>query len=188
MWPYGAHLGARGAHLGVRVRRLPRQAPKLQLREDKQRGVYVEGARTVPAASTEECLGLIESASRNLKFAATQMNRHSSRSHSVCRLTVEIKHHHAGDTSDNSESPEAQPLRPNHLAKPKSLDPLSMTAFDHLRADDSVVPGSPSDGGPTDLKAWRRKSVTQISETIAAKAGMNKTTKAVLTLCDLAGS
>ena len=34
----------------------------------------------------------MEKASKNLKFAQTNMNRHSSRSHAVCRLLVEVYH------------------------------------------------------------------------------------------------
>ena len=45
------------------------EASKLTLREDKHRGVYVEGALSVPAASADECLGVLEKASGNLKCA-----------------------------------------------------------------------------------------------------------------------
>ena len=63
----------------------------LTLREDKEIGTVVEGAMTRPAASAEECLDLLQLAQRNLKFASTKMNRHSSRSHAVCRIHVELE-------------------------------------------------------------------------------------------------
>ena len=61
----------------------------LPLREDKVRGVYVEGATTMPAANVHECLALVERGSQALKFASTQMNRHSSRSHAICRIGIQ---------------------------------------------------------------------------------------------------
>ena len=40
------------------------------------------------APSAEACLDLLKRGAQNLKFAATAMNRHSSRSHAICQLFV----------------------------------------------------------------------------------------------------
>lgn len=141
----------------------------------------IEGARTVPVASAEECLDVLTTAARNLKFAATSMNRHSSRSHSVCRLFVEI--HHAGSAAAATGGAAA-----SRGGDSSSADPLA-SARDHL------VSGSsdridPTDGGPHDLRAWRRRSVQAISAQIdrSLQTGSARITNATLTLCDLAGS
>ncbi|KOO32902.1 kinesin-like protein kif21b isoform 4 [Chrysochromulina tobinii] len=150
-------------------------APKLQLREDKSRGVYVDGAQSLVAASTEECLALISKAASNLKFAATQMNRHSSRSHSVCRLTVELKHADVG--------------LPSHAACPPP-DSLRCTPIEAALDLQNRSPASDPtiDGAPPNLASWRRASLKLISETLEKQIERTRTTKAVLTLCDLAGS
>ena len=150
-------------------------APKLQLREDKSRGVYVDGAQSLVAASTEECLALISKAASNLKFAATQMNRHSSRSHSVCRLTVELKHADVG--------------LPSHAACPPP-DSLRCTPIEAALDLHNRSPASDptNDGAPPNLASWRRASLKLISETLEKQIERTRTTKAVLTLCDLAGS
>ena len=64
------------------------ESSSLALREGKE-GVFVEGATTHAADTDEDCLALLTRGSKNLKIAETQMNRTSSRSHSVCRLFVE---------------------------------------------------------------------------------------------------
>ena len=153
----------------------------LPLREDKARGVYVDGAKQLPAASADECLEVLRKASHNLQFAATAMNAHSSRSHALCQLRVEIS------TAGSSGGP------------PPMHDPLA-GSFDHL---DGVGPGGDRpttlqrqdsmetdhvDGGPKNLKRWRRKSVDMIKKNLETAAVQAKTTKATLTLCDLAGS
>ena len=76
-----------------------------KLREDKVHGVYVEGAQSVATPTAALCLDTLSNASKNLKFAATKMNRQSSRSHAVCRLFVEVHHsenevHHGADSGE----------------------------------------------------------------------------------------
>ena len=127
--------------------------PSLSLREDKQSGVYLAGAVTLPASSADECLAILGKGAASLKVAATQMNRQSSRSHAVCRITVEGE---LGGSEDGGGGG-----------------------------------GGSGDAPPPDvgLEAWRAHSVRQISEGITKQAAACKgRTRAVLTLCDLAGS
>ena len=123
---------------------------KLQLRESKEHGVYIEGASTIPAPDADTCLGLLERASRNLKFAATQMNRNSSRSHAVCRLLVEVKHVSSTGTP------------PSAMAQPKvPSDPLTARADEMLREQGGQTR---PDAATKDIKAWRRRSVDLITK------------------------
>ncbi|DBA01438.1 TPA: hypothetical protein N0F65_007335 [Lagenidium giganteum] len=70
----------------------------LLLREDPERGVYVDGASTVFVANTEDCLRLITKGNANRAVASTAMNAHSSRSHAVLILRLERKEY----SSDNA--------------------------------------------------------------------------------------
>lgn len=62
---------------------------KLQIREDAQNGVYVDGIVTLPVATTVEVLEAIQKASERRIVAATDMNEVSSRSHVIMMLTLE---------------------------------------------------------------------------------------------------
>ncbi|KAK4764368.1 hypothetical protein SAY87_013806 [Trapa incisa] len=63
----------------------------LQIREDNKKGVYVENLKEVEVTNaTEVLLQLIQEAA-NRKVAATNMNRASSRSHSVFTCVIESK-------------------------------------------------------------------------------------------------
>ncbi|KAL3700311.1 hypothetical protein R1sor_018333 [Riccia sorocarpa] len=63
----------------------------LQLREDAKTGVYVENLTEIEVRSVQDIIGLLLQGSSNRKVAATNMNRESSRSHSVFTCIVESK-------------------------------------------------------------------------------------------------
>ena len=64
-------------------------APRaLNIREDAQRGVYVEGISEEDAGDVERVMDILARGSRNRRVAATSMNRESSRSHSVFTLKL----------------------------------------------------------------------------------------------------
>lgn len=63
----------------------------LELREDKERGVFIDKVLNRFVTSPEELLELIEIGSENREQAATGMNAGSSRSHSVLLITVRQK-------------------------------------------------------------------------------------------------
>ena len=168
---------------------------KLTLREDKSRGVYVDGARQIPAASADECLAVLQKASQHLKFAATKMNRHSSRSHALCQLRVEISTGGCGEGGGGGGGGAGGGAG----IAPSNNDVLGL-AVDHSKhvkwasgnKDHLATPsGSMADlldGGPRSLQQWRRKSVQLIKHNLEASAVQAKTTRATMTLCDLAGS
>ncbi|KAL2651507.1 hypothetical protein R1flu_019635 [Riccia fluitans] len=63
----------------------------LQLREDAKKGVYVENLTEVEVKGVQDVIQLLLQGSANRKVASTNMNRESSRSHSVFTCIVESK-------------------------------------------------------------------------------------------------
>ncbi|KAM7253486.1 hypothetical protein ACFE04_021640 [Oxalis oulophora] len=63
----------------------------LQLREDVKKGVYVENLTEFEVQSVTDVLRLLIQGSLNRKVAATNMNRESSRSHSVFTCVIESR-------------------------------------------------------------------------------------------------
>jgi hypothetical protein len=61
----------------------------LQIREDPETGVFVEGATWVNVEDMTQCLSVLAAGSRNRAVAATLMNAQSSRSHAIFMLRVE---------------------------------------------------------------------------------------------------
>ncbi|KAK2920356.1 hypothetical protein Q8A73_002560 [Channa argus] len=65
-----------------------RTAGALRVREEQQRGFYVEGLRTVPCESATQVEQLTEQGTRTRTTAATHMNANSSRSHMLIILQL----------------------------------------------------------------------------------------------------
>eukprot|EP01018_Ginkgo_biloba_P023736 Gb_23969 [translate_table: standard] len=63
----------------------------LQMREDAKKGVYVENLLELEVKSVHDVIRLLLQGSANRKVAATNMNRASSRSHSVFTCVIESK-------------------------------------------------------------------------------------------------
>ncbi|CAK9869214.1 unnamed protein product [Sphagnum jensenii] len=61
----------------------------LQIREDFKTGVYVENLREVQVTCVQDVVQLLVQGAANRKVAATNMNRESSRSHSVFACSVQ---------------------------------------------------------------------------------------------------
>lgn len=62
---------------------------KLDVKENVGTGFYVKNLSVHDMKSAKECLHLLESGSKNRKKAETQMNKDSSRSHSIFCITIE---------------------------------------------------------------------------------------------------
>ncbi|XP_024862257.1 kinesin-like protein KIF28P isoform X2 [Kryptolebias marmoratus] len=60
----------------------------LRVREEQQRGFYVEGLRTIPSESAPQVEQLMEQGTRTRTTAATHMNANSSRSHMLIILQL----------------------------------------------------------------------------------------------------
>ncbi|KAF3785501.1 Phragmoplast orienting kinesin 2 [Nymphaea thermarum] len=63
----------------------------LQIREDAKKGVYVENLREFEVSSVRDVMEQLLQGAANRKVAATNMNRASSRSHSVFTCVIESK-------------------------------------------------------------------------------------------------
>merc|ERR1740117_1512442 len=60
----------------------------MNIREHPQRGIYVDGAREILVSSPDDVHNVMTQGSNSRSIAVTNMNEHSSRSHSVFMLTV----------------------------------------------------------------------------------------------------
>jgi kinesin family protein 15 len=72
----------------------------LQLREDSQRGVFVDGLSEEPVRSAMECQELMVRGAQARRVGETALNRESSRSHSVFSLSIRSSVTHGGRTVD----------------------------------------------------------------------------------------
>ncbi|KAK6144159.1 hypothetical protein DH2020_020979 [Rehmannia glutinosa] len=70
----------------------------LQIREDTKKGIYVENVTEVEVTSARDVIQQLIQGSANRKVAATNMNRASSRSHSVFTCIIESKWESQGVT------------------------------------------------------------------------------------------
>jgi len=65
---------------------------RLEIKEDRNGGVAIEGATEVYVASPQDIFASLQLATSNRATAATKMNEYSSRSHSIFILTVVQRH------------------------------------------------------------------------------------------------
>ena len=61
----------------------------LEIRQDKIQGVFVPGAAQIVIENEHDLLSLLWEGARNRAVAATNMNEHSSRSHTILQVTIE---------------------------------------------------------------------------------------------------
>ncbi|KAJ1400041.1 P-loop containing nucleoside triphosphate hydrolase [Sesbania bispinosa] len=73
-------------------------ANNLQIREDNKKGVYVENLKEVETTNARDVIQLLIQGAANRKVAATNMNRASSRSHSVFTCIIESQWESQGVT------------------------------------------------------------------------------------------
>ena len=127
----------------------------------------------MPVTDAEDCLALLRQGSKRLAFVATEMNAHSSRSHAICQLLV-IK------DRDGLKGGQAAAL---HRHK-KSVEKLAEDVGEVSKGVRS--PRSPHK--PEHIAMLRKRSVEVISTLIESKMQAHQSTRAKMTLCDLAGS
>ena len=63
--------------------------PNVKIREDPEKGVYLEGVKWIKVQTTKDCEEAFQSGEKNRKTAETKMNATSSRSHAL--LIVKIR-------------------------------------------------------------------------------------------------
>eukprot|EP01029_Cantina_marsupialis_P015165 TRINITY_DN3318_c0_g1_i1.p1 TRINITY_DN3318_c0_g1~~TRINITY_DN3318_c0_g1_i1.p1 ORF type:complete len:359 (-),score=74.92 TRINITY_DN3318_c0_g1_i1:325-1401(-) len=72
----------------------------LDVREDRKRGTFVPGAAEVMVGSEQDVLTLLWHGAQNRAVSATDMNEHSSRSHTILQLIIEQSTIGAGSDED----------------------------------------------------------------------------------------
>lgn len=65
--------------------------PALRLREDIQKGVYVEGATEKSVTCAKDMVEIVKKGTNNRHISSTDMNKDSSRSHAVMTLHISCK-------------------------------------------------------------------------------------------------
>ncbi|XP_048585388.1 kinesin heavy chain isoform X2 [Nematostella vectensis] len=115
---------------------------EMVLREDPKKGVYVENLTEYVVRSADEVMSLMRSSKKRLIFAETRMNRLSSRSHSVCQITIQRSR--GKNTPKNGSKSTSSPSISRQLksSSPKSADatPPMDKKKDHYSNSDSKIP------------------------------------------------
>ncbi|KAL9237922.1 hypothetical protein vseg_012415 [Gypsophila vaccaria] len=75
---------------------------KLQVHESLERGIYVAGLREEIVASPEQVLDLMDFGESHRHFGETNMNLHSSRSHTIFRMIIESRDKAGDEESGDS--------------------------------------------------------------------------------------
>ena len=104
----------------------------LNVNEDSQRGFYVRGASEHVVTNLLEILKYIEQGESNRKYAATAMNHHSSRSHTIFRLNVTSVLHDSNPDNTDSITTEST-LNFVDLAGSERVSSLQDVSFDNKR-------------------------------------------------------
>ena len=66
-------------------------SPNLELREDPNRGLIINGITEILANSGEHILSILKKGNKNRTTEATNINQTSSRSHAILQITVSYK-------------------------------------------------------------------------------------------------
>jgi len=78
------------------------ETAKLEIREDKVSGVFVNSNETI-ITSMDSLMSALFAGEKNRTFAATAINERSSRSHTIFRITVESHLKHAKKDGENDD-------------------------------------------------------------------------------------
>ncbi|GLT88112.1 hypothetical protein SLE2022_061510 [Rubroshorea leprosula] len=77
---------------------------KLQIHESLERGIYVAGLREEIVASPQQVLDLMEFGESHRHIGETNMNLHSSRSHTIFRMIIESRDRNENEDGDNCDA------------------------------------------------------------------------------------
>ena len=136
----------------------------LTLREDARDGVTAVGATSAACDTAQEVFELLERAALNLRLGARHLDRQPHRAYVVCRLVIEVLPR--GPPASDSEASEEDE------ASEEASEVESAGEGDHEPGTEGAPEGTP-EGAP---------------EGAPEGGSLRKRTRAVLTLCDLAGS
>lgn len=77
---------------------------KLQIKENLERGIYVAGLREEIVASPQQVLDLMEFGESHRHIGETNMNLHSSRSHTIFRMIIESRDRTENGVDDSCDA------------------------------------------------------------------------------------
>lgn len=103
---------------------LKNETQTLQIREDRKKGVFVEGLSEWVVRSPHDIYNLMKDGMRNRATAATKMNDVSSRSHAVFVIIVEQMKSIKESSTDNND--EFTKLKPTDIAKEIKVGKLNL--------------------------------------------------------------
>lgn len=98
------------------------------IREDPDRGVYLDGASCMSVTSVADCLSLLDQGNANRAVASTGMNAHSSRSHAILILRVERK-----DFLGANLSTSPSPASPSQMIKMSNLYLVDLAGSERVK-------------------------------------------------------
>eukprot|EP00746_Dinoflagellata_sp_MGD_P125961 gnl/MRDRNA2_/MRDRNA2_60884_c0_seq2.p1 gnl/MRDRNA2_/MRDRNA2_60884_c0~~gnl/MRDRNA2_/MRDRNA2_60884_c0_seq2.p1 ORF type:complete len:1337 (+),score=228.90 gnl/MRDRNA2_/MRDRNA2_60884_c0_seq2:71-4081(+) len=99
----------------------PSEGTRLPVKEDADKGFYVQGLSELPVSSAEEALALIRRGEERRRYAQTRWNWHSSRSHVLFTLILESL---VSSTSGSCGRPSVvgTPAAQGHISKVNIVD------------------------------------------------------------------
>lgn len=100
---------------------LKKEMTSLQIREDKKKGIFVEGLSEWVVKSPHDIYNLMKDGMKNRATASTKMNDVSSRSHAIFIIIVEQMRDISDEVQDNSAKNKA-----NDLAKEIKVGKLNL--------------------------------------------------------------
>lgn len=100
---------------------LKKEMTSLQIREDKKKGIFVEGLSEWVVKSPHDIYNLMKDGMRNRATAATKMNDVSSRSHAIFIIIVEQMRDISEEVQDNTAKSKS-----NDIAKEIKVGKLNL--------------------------------------------------------------
>ncbi|KAL3680718.1 hypothetical protein R1sor_023674 [Riccia sorocarpa] len=88
---------------------------KLQVHESAERGIFVAGLREEIVVSPEQVLQLMDAGEAHRHIGETNMNVHSSRSHTIFRMVIESRDRGEDDPCERDSLQTSDPVRVSHL-------------------------------------------------------------------------
>lgn len=110
----------------------PTRDKPLNIREDKETGVFVENLAEYVVESVEDCVYLLKQGDRNRVVRQTRFNHHSSRSHTIFQLLVE------GDKANKRGALKRAKLNLCDLAGSEKFDKDGRMLRDHIQEMNNI--------------------------------------------------
>lgn len=110
----------------------PSRDKPLNIREERENGIFVENLAEYVVENVEDCLYLLRQGDRNRAVRQTKFNHHSSRSHTIFQLLVE------GDKANKRGVLKRAKLNLCDLAGSEKFDKEGLMIKDHIQEMNSI--------------------------------------------------